>query len=217
MPNRGLLNRGLLNKNLPRSRASESRPQEKLSSQPEALQYNRKQKGRAIIPVDYFDDYSLDNQSDPFSNDAHLLSDDDDNDDDNDDNSSTFQPDPADDIYSDSSSQYNTTAEHIDVDVPSVNIQEHFVKHLLQGLFCTEEDHKARLQDHETKQDKVGRPHNTECKGLEYLHNLTDPALPFNKHIPNILSQPSVYRGSVVYGKTKHTVVKNAPDLTRKT
>jgi hypothetical protein len=185
----------------------ESRPQKRLSPQPEALQHNKKQKGRAATPVDYFDDYGLDSQSDLFSDNAHPPSDDD---------GSTFQPDPADEIYSDYSSQYNTPNEYIDANLPCVNIQDHFVEHLLQGLFCTEEEHKSGLQDHKTKQDRIGRPHDTECHGLEYLHDLTDPALPFNNHIPNVLSQPLVYRGSVTYGKTKHTAIKNAPDLTQK-
>jgi hypothetical protein len=99
------------------------------------------------------------------------------------------------------SSQYSTPAEHIDVGLSCVNMQDQFVEHLIRGLFCAEEEHNAVLQDHKTKQGKIGRPHDTECQGLEYLHDLNHPVLSFNKHIPNVLSQPSVYRGSVVRWK----------------
>jgi hypothetical protein len=79
-------------------------------------------------------------------------------------------------------------------DLRTFNPVRHFVKHLSKGFFCTPIDHDTRSQRHEQWLIKHGESHG-DCQGIHHLWRLMDPKRPSNRHVPNFLEAPYVYRG----------------------
>jgi hypothetical protein len=109
-------------------------------------------------------------------------------------------------LDSDASSQHNTRP-------PSITALEHFYQHFSRGLFCPEHLHHHHFAAHEASLGKHGQSH-TECNGLDYLRDLTDPKLPLNAQIPDLLSKPYVYRGRNTYDHSKACASTGKANLT---
>ena len=96
---------------------------------------------------------------------------------------------------------------------PSITALEHFYQHFSRGLFCPEHLHHQHFASHEAFLGKHGQSH-AECNGLDYLRDLTDPKLPLNARIPDLLSKPYVHRGRNAYDHSKACASTGKANLT---
>src|SRR6266536_4088577 len=83
----------------------------------------------------------------------------------------------------------------------------------VRGLFCPEHLHHQHFASHKAFLGKHGQSY-AECNRLDYLQDLTDPKLPLNARILDLLSKPYVHRGRNAYDHSKACTSTRKANLT---